>query len=168
LQAIFADEAEKFGVFPVGDRLAGRLDVSLRPSWTAGQSTCHEGMPHLLEGTVSNVKYRPHLVTADVEAPENLAEGVLLAMGGLTGAYVLCVKDNKLAYHDDLFGFDGYNVESTELLTGKVQLGMDFEYDGGGPGKGGTVTLSVNGKRAGEGRLQDALQVHRHDPQRNG
>ena len=34
---------------------------------------------------------------------------------------------------------------------------MDFKYDGGGPGKGGTVTLYVNGKKAGEGRIEKTI-----------
>ena len=34
---------------------------------------------------------------------------------------------------------------------------MDFKYDGGGPGKGGTATLSVNGKQVGEGRIEKTI-----------
>ena len=30
---------------------------------------------------------------------------------------------------------------------------MEFAYDGGGLGKGGTVTLFVDGKKVGEGRV---------------
>jgi hypothetical protein len=66
---------------------------------------------------------------------------------------VLYVKDNKFTYYYDFFGYNDYKIESTALPTGKVQLRMDFKYDGGGAGKGGTVTLSVNGKKAGEGKI---------------
>ena len=31
---------------------------------------------------------------------------------------------------------------------------MEFAYDGGGIGKGGTVTLYVDGKQVGEGRVE--------------
>ncbi len=31
---------------------------------------------------------------------------------------------------------------------------LDFEYDGGGLGKGGTAVLSVNGKTVAEGRIE--------------
>ena len=31
---------------------------------------------------------------------------------------------------------------------------MEFAYDGGGIGKGGTVTLYVDGEQAGEGRVE--------------
>ena len=159
MQATFAKEANKFGVFPLDDRLAGRLDVSLRPSWTAGRSkfTFYEGMTHLPEGTAPNVKNKSHSITAEVVIPEKGAEGVVLAMGGGTGGYVLYLKDNKLTYHYDFFGYENYTVKSTELPTGKVQLRMDFKYDGGGPGKGGTVTLSVNGKKAGTGRVEKTI-----------
>jgi arylsulfatase len=114
-------------------------------------------MTHLPEGTAPNVKNKSHTITAEVEIPEKGAEGVLLAMGGGTGGYVLYIKDNKFTYFYDFFDFDGYKVESTPLPTGKVQLGMDFKYDGGGSGKGGTVTLSVNGKQAGEGRIEKTI-----------
>ena len=36
---------------------------------------------------------------------------------------------------------------------------FDFAYDGGGAGKGGTGTLSVNGKKVGEGRIEKTVPV---------
>jgi hypothetical protein len=35
-------------------------------------------------------------------------------------------------------------------------LVYDFKYDGGGEGKGGTGTISVNGKKVAEGRIERA------------
>ena len=92
-----------------------------------------------------------------MEIPEKGAEGVLLAMGGGTGGYVLYIKDNRFTYYYDFFGYNDYKIESTALPTGNVTLKMDFKYDGGGPGKGGTVTLYVNGKKAGEGRVEKTI-----------
>jgi hypothetical protein len=159
MQAIFNTEGKKFGVFPLDDRLAGRLDVSLRPSWTSARSkfTFFPGLTHLDEGTAPNVKNKSHTITAEVEIPKKGAEGVLVAMGGGTGGYVLYIKDNKFTYYYDFFGYNDYKIESTALPTGKVNLKMDFKYDGGGPGKGGTVTLSVNGKKAGAGRVEKTI-----------
>ncbi|MFO7478747.1 MAG: arylsulfatase, partial [Methyloceanibacter sp.] len=37
---------------------------------------------------------------------------------------------------------------------GKATVRFDFAYDGGGPGKGGTGTLFVNGEKVGEGRIE--------------
>ena len=36
---------------------------------------------------------------------------------------------------------------------------MEFAYDGGGFGKGGTVTLFDDGKKAGEGRVEQPRAV---------
>jgi arylsulfatase len=159
LQALFEKEAKTFGVFPLDDRMAARFDVSLRPSWTSNRTefTFFPGMTHLDEGTAPNVKNKSHTITAEVEIPNKGAEGVLLAMGGGTGGYVLYIQDNKFTYYSDFFGFDDYKIESTALPTGKVTLKMDFKYDGGGVGKGGTVTLYVNGKKAGEGRVEKTI-----------
>jgi len=114
-------------------------------------------MTHLDEGTAPNVKNKSHSITAEVVIPKKGAEGVLVAMGGGTGGYVLYIKDNKFAYYYDFFGIGDYKVESTALPKGKVKLKMDFKYDGGGPGKGGTATLYVNGKKAGEGRIEKTV-----------
>jgi arylsulfatase A-like enzyme len=159
MQAIFDKEAKKFGVFPLDDRLAGRLDVSLRPSWTAGRNefVFYEGMTHLPEGTAPNVKNSSHSITADVVIPEKGAEGVILAAGGGTGGYVLYIKDKKFTYYYDFFGYNEYKIESSELPAGRMQLRMDLKYDGGGPGKGGTATLFVNGQEAGEGRVEKTI-----------
>jgi arylsulfatase len=47
-----------------------------------------------------------------------------------------------------------YFVESTSTLpTGAHQVRMEFAYAGGGLGKGGKVTLFVDGKSVGEGDI---------------
>ena len=86
MQALFESEGKKFGVFPLDDRLAGRLYVNLRPSWTSSRThfTFFPGMTHLDEGTAPNVKNKSHSITAEVEIPQKGAEGVLLAMGSGT------------------------------------------------------------------------------------
>ena len=38
--------------------------------------------------------------------------------------------------------------------AGAAKVVVDFKYDGGGGGKGGVATLSVNGKAVGEGRIE--------------
>ncbi len=43
---------------------------------------------------------------------------------------------------------------SSEIPAGTHQVRMEFAYDGGGLAKGGTVTLYVDGKKTGEGRVE--------------
>ena len=40
------------------------------------------------------------------------------------------------------------------LPAGPATVILDFAYDGGGAGKGGKATLSVNGKSVAEGRVE--------------
>ena len=46
------------------------------------------------------------------------------------------------------------NSESGHQLLGKAGPRTNFAYDGGGAGKGGKATLSVNGKSVAEGRVE--------------
>jgi hypothetical protein len=41
------------------------------------------------------------------------------------------------------------------LPAGKATIKLDFAYDGGGRGKGGKATLSVNGTKVAEGRVEN-------------
>jgi hypothetical protein len=41
----------------------------------------------------------------------------------------------------------------TPISPGEHQIRMEFAYDGGGLGKGGTVTLYLDGKPVGTGRV---------------
>ncbi len=43
------------------------------------------------------------------------------------------------------------------MPKGTVRMPIDYKYEGGGAGKGGTVTLRVNGKQAGEGRVEKTI-----------
>ena len=36
---------------------------------------------------------------------------------------------------------------------------LEFKYDGGGPGKGGTATLFVNDEKVGEGRIGQTVRA---------
>jgi hypothetical protein len=47
-----------------------------------------------------------------------------------------------------------YVGTEVELPAGTHQARMEFAYDGGGIGKGGTVTLLVDGEEVGEGRVE--------------
>ncbi len=78
-----------------------------------------------------------------------------MAMGGRIGGYSLFVRDQRLHYWYNFLGIEQTCVTSSiELASGKHQLGVRFEYDGGGPGKGGLLRLIVDGAPVAEGRLE--------------
>jgi len=108
----------------------------------------------LTENSIINFKNKSHAVTAEVVVPPTGAEGVVIAQGGLTGGWSLYTKAGKLKYCYNFYGLNRYTIESTsQLPPGTHQVRMEFKYDGGGLGKGGAVTLFVDGKKDGEGRV---------------
>src|ERR1700735_213921 len=65
------------------------------------------------------------------------------------------VKDGKLKYIYNFLGLQNFVIASTQVLpSGKHQIRMEFAYDGGGLAKGATVTLFIDGKAVGEGRVE--------------
>ena len=51
-------------------------------------------------------------------------------------------------------GLQRTSIASTKKLApGKAELRFQFDYDGGGPAKGGMATLFVNGEKVAEGRI---------------
>ena len=65
------------------------------------------------------------------------------------------MKDGKPKYVYNFVGLHEYTIASAEALPpGKATIALDFAYDGNGRGKGGTATLSINGKKVGSGRVE--------------
>jgi arylsulfatase len=122
--------------------------------------TLGEGMTGMLENVFIDVKNHSKTITAEIEIPEGGANGVLLAQGGRFGGWCLYLKDGKPAYTYNFLGLSRYTVSGPEALPpGKATLALDFAYDGGGAGKGGTATLSVDGKKIAEGRIDRTQPV---------
>jgi arylsulfatase len=64
-------------------------------------------------------------------------------------------NNGRLAFAYNVLGIHEFKTEATESIpTGTHQVRMEFAYDGGGLGKGGEVTLFVDGEKAGEGRVE--------------
>jgi arylsulfatase len=158
LQRLFLLEASKYNVFPLDDRRLERFlpDLAGRPQLTKGKSQLmFEGMGRLSDHSVVVIKNKSHAVTAEIVVPEGGAEGVIVAQGGAFGGWVVYVKDGKPAYCYNLFGLQRFKVYGEEPIpSGEHQVRMEFGYDGGGLGKGGTVILYVDGNKVGEGRVE--------------
>jgi arylsulfatase len=158
LQRLWLIEAVKYNVLPLDDRLLERAnpDIAGRPQLIHGnRQLLFGGMGRLTEGSVLNIKNKSHAVTAEVVIPKSGFEGVIVAQGGLTGGWSVYAKGGKLKYCYNFLGITHSYVESTQPIpAGTHQVRMEFVYDGGGLGKGGTVTLYVDGKKDGDGRVE--------------
>lgn len=112
------------------------------------------GMRRLSENAVINTKNKSHSVTAEIEVPASGAKGVVVAQGGNMGGWSLYAHEGKLKYWYNFVGILHFEVTATSPLpSGPHQARMEFAYDGGGLGKGSTVTLYVDGNQVGQGRI---------------
>ena len=139
------------------DRAAERFnpDLAGRPQLIQGNTqVLFPGMGHLNESSVINVKNKSHAVTAQVVVPDSGVEGVILAQGGMAGGWSLYARDGRLRYCYNLVGLRHFYIDSdTKIPAGEHQVRMEFDYDGPGLAKGGTVTLHLNGVKVGRGAL---------------
>lgn len=158
LQRLFLIEAAKYNVLPLDDRRLQRLnpDLAGRPRLIQGKKQLlFGGMGRLTENTVLVIKNKSHAVTAEIIVPEGGANGVMVAQGGAFGGWSLYAKSGKPVYCYNLFGLQRFKIVGEQAIPpGQHQVRMEFAYDGGGLGKGGNVTLYVDGVPAGQGRVE--------------
>jgi len=150
-------EAGKYSVMPIDGRGAQRVQDE-RPAIAVGR-TSYTYYPHTQPVSASagaNVMNRPHSITAEVEIPEEGAEGVIFSHGGSDGGYSLYMKDGVLHYVHNYVTKEYLHVESVEKVpTGKHQLRFEFEVTGppdihAGKGVPGRAQLYFDGKLVGQ------------------
>jgi arylsulfatase A-like enzyme len=165
LQELFLVEAARHQVFPLDDRvterenptLAGRVDLlGARRS-----VTYRGGMRRFTEETAPNVKNRSHSIIADVETAEAGSEGVIISQGGRFGGWSLYCAGGHAYYAYNYFGLRLDRIHTRDAVPpGRHEIRMDFHYDGGGVGKGGTVVLTVDGEKQAEGRVEQTIPYY--------
>jgi len=157
LQALFMSEAEKYHVLPIDDRLYERLNAELvgRPTVMEGRDsvTLGGGMkgmgPDIFIATVG----KSYTMTADVDVQAG-ANGVLVAQGGRFGGFSFYVKAGKPSFTYNYLGIEKWDVNSSQALSpGKHTVVYEFKSDGG-LGKGGVGTITIDGNKVGEGRIE--------------
>ena len=162
LQRQWLIEAGKYGVLPIDDRRYERInpDLAGRPQLIKGTSQIlHAGM-RVSESSVLNIKNQSHSVTAQVVLPDGPATGVLITQGGEVGGWTLYCHQGRLTYCYNFFGIAHDFVSSTDPLpSGAHQLRMEYGYDGGGLGRGGDVTLYLDGEPVGSGRVTRSIPM---------
>lgn len=159
MQDLFIEEAIKNRVLPIDDRVVERVNAKLagRPDLMDDRTslTLSPGMDSMSENVFLNIKNRSLSITADVEIPEGGANGVILVQGGRFGGWSLYLKDGKPTYCYNFIGLEEFKVAASEAVApGKATIRINFDYDGGGLGKGGTATILVNDKQVASGRIE--------------
>jgi arylsulfatase len=163
LQRLFLIEAVRYGVLPLDDRRVERFEPHLagRPMLVQGNTQIlYGGMKRVTENSMIVIKNRSHSVTAQLVVPEGGAEGVVIAQGGLFGGWSLYLHGGRPTYCYNLLGVRRFKVAGDEpLAAGKHQVRMEFDYDGGGLGKGGEASLYVDGAEVAGGRIEATMPL---------
>jgi len=164
LQAAFDVEAKKYNVYPLDSSFASRVDPAIRPSLTRGREefTYCPGMIRIPEGSAPNFKNKSYSVAAEIVVPPEGASGVMATIGGRFGGWALLMSDSKPEFVYALSNQPQhkFRVASDDPIPpGNHVVRVDFAYDGGGIGKGGTATLRLDGQQVAQGRIPQTVQV---------
>jgi arylsulfatase A-like enzyme len=164
LQDMWWVEAAKYGVLPLDWRAVERLNAELmgRPSLIRGRRKMEyfPGMIALPDAAAPPILNKSWTITAEIALATGKESGMIITHGGLEGGYGLYLRDGK-----PTFVYNFLSVERTTLTAsaplpaGKTKLVVDFAYDGGGRGRGGLVTISANGKKLADGRLERTIPI---------
>ncbi|WP_269321082.1 arylsulfatase [Fischerella sp. PCC 9605] len=158
LQQLWLIEAVKYNVLPLDDRFAERANSEI-----AGRPDLIRGNRQIIFGPMARVpslamlpfQNKSYALTAQLQVPTSGAEGVIVALGGVTGGLSIYVKNGKPKVCYNFFGLEQTYVEGTAVIPpGDHQVRLEFAYDGGGIAKGGTLSLFIDGKKSGEGRVE--------------
>jgi arylsulfatase len=148
LIAIFDEEAWKYNVYPLYDDMIKRLGA--QQDRLFGDQTDFiyywPGAIRIAEKSSAPVKNRAHTIETQLDLQGD-EEGVIVAVGGMTGGYTMFIKDNRLYYDYNFLDGVHYILKSPPLPKGKTDLKFNFIKTKQFGGKG---ELFVNGKKVDE------------------
>ena len=151
LQKMFEEEAWKYNVYPLYDNMIRRLGKQQDRLFGDQKDFVYyaPGAVRIAEKASAPVKNRSHTITTTVDLKGH-EEGVIAAVGGMTGGFTMFIKGNRLYYDYNFLDGVYYTMVSPPLKEGKTELKFNFiktkEF-------GGTGELYVNGKKVAEQKM---------------
>jgi hypothetical protein len=167
LQDLFYAEAKKYDVLPLDNSSLARF-LTPRPSATVGRTvfTYSGALTGVPASAAPSILQKSYTITAEVEIPEGGAEGMIVTQGGRFGGYGLFLSKGEFGIRRGrpVFLYNLLDLQRTiwdgpELSHGKHTIVFDFKFDGGGFGKGGTGTLSVDGKEVDKKSMEHTTPI---------
>jgi arylsulfatase A-like enzyme len=160
LQALFWEDAEKYDIKPLLAGFATFFGI-LPPLGTQTTYTYHGDVQNIAPGVIPRIYNHSYTISADLHVPADGAQGVIVAEGSHLGGFTLFLDGGKLKHTYAFLGVFEYTQESeTELPLGDVEVQMSFVADEAKLATAGDVTLFVNGKPVGNGRMDHTVPFH--------
>jgi len=148
LKQIFDDEAWKYNVYPLYDDMIRRLGAQQDRLFGDRKEFIYyaPGAVRIAEKSSAPVKNRSHKIetTIDLKGDE---EGVIAAVGGMTGGYTMFIQGNRLFFDYNFLDGVYYTMSSRSLPEGPTDLKYNFIKTGEFAGTG---ELYVNGEKVDE------------------
>jgi arylsulfatase len=160
LRDLWWKEAERNRVLPLLGGFCLLMGI-LPPLPTQTRFEFRPDVQNIQRGMIPRIYGRSYAIEAELEIPDDGAEGVIVANADFIGGFGLWIDSDGLLNHTyAMLGVETYKQVSTEKVpAGKVTVRMLFESDRPEPGSGGTVTLWANERQIGEGRMPQTVAV---------
>jgi arylsulfatase len=159
LKDLFWEEAERYKALP----LLAALSTFFGMVPPIPQETKFEfrgDVQNVLSGMIPRIYNRSYSISADLVVPEGGAEGVIVAEADHLGGFTLYVKDGKLTHTYSMMGvFIFKQTAEEDLPSGEVTVRMDFAADEAKPATGGEVTLYIDDRPVGKGRMDHTVPI---------
>ena len=159
LKELFWEEAERYKVLPLLAAFSTFFGW-LPPISDETTFEFHGDVQNVMPGMIPRIYNRSYAITADLVVPEGGAEGVIVAEADHLGGFTLFVRDGKLTHTYSMMGVLTFTqVAEEDLPTGDVTVRMEFAADGATPATGGEVTLFIEDRPVGKGRMDHTVPV---------
>jgi arylsulfatase len=163
LKVIFDEEATDNHVYPIGaSYYTIFFNPSEMPSSPLTEWSFYEGQDRIPEAMAPKfVSGRSTLAIIDAELGKD-AEGVLFALGGISSGFTVYMDQGFLKAEYNAMTLNRYKIASqSSFPAGKVKIEVETRYDTKERLAPATVTLRVNGKEVGQGRIERSVpSVH--------
>jgi len=164
-------EFEKYQVLPLDASAATRF-ITPRPSLAAGRTVFEysgETVLNIPEGNMPSLLNKSYTITAEIDVPVD-AQGMIYSEGGRFFGYGLYLLQGKPVFTYNFLGMKRTKWQGPALAAGKHTVVFDFKYDGlgagtlaynnvSGIGRGGSGTLSVDGRKVDTQTLEYTLPM---------
>jgi len=159
LKELFWQEAEKYKVLPLMATLAGFFGM-VPPLPEIATYEFRGDVQNVLSGMIPRIYNHSYAITAELVIPPGGAEGVIVAEADHLGGFSLFIDDGKLTHTYSMMGVFVFRQQAEEPLPeGEVTVRMEFAADAPKPATGGEVTLFINDKPVGTGRMEHTVPI---------
>jgi arylsulfatase len=159
LRELFWQEAERYDVLPLLATLAGFFGT-LPPLPEIARYEFRGDVQNVLSGMIPRIYNHSYEISAELVIPPGGAEGVIVAEADHLGGFSLFVDKGRLTHAYSMMGVFVFRQQAEETLPeGEVTVRMEFAADAATPATGGQVTLFIEDRPVGHGRMDHTVPI---------